>query len=137
MSTLNKIQNNYMILSISTTNNTIKTIVIQNPWRLYLHCGNPINWKKLKTTRIFKLTTPRNWIFKKNRLVQSSWSLESKLTRITGQIPSITTYCDWPIRLKKIERIPVWKLIFWDRSLNCARVCAKCKCFNFDNIFVT
>lgn len=58
MSTLNQIQNNYITLSISTTNHSIKTIVIQNPWRLNLHCGDQINWT-FETTEKKKIPTAK------------------------------------------------------------------------------
>lgn len=43
MSTVNQAKNDYTILLHSIINDFIKTIVIRNTWRLYLHSGNQIN----------------------------------------------------------------------------------------------
>lgn len=127
MSTLNQIQNNYITLSISTTNHSIKTIVIQNPWRLNLHCGDQINWT-FETTEKKKNTNSKIEREKKNRQVQLPKDFESKLTRKLDEIPTIKNHIsfDWPIRSETSTAEVYFEIVRW-----IVRVCANCKCFNF------
>lgn len=128
MSTLNQIQNNYITLSISTTNNSIKTIVIQNPWRLNLHCGDQINWT-FETNEKKKKYQQLNWtgekkIVKFNCLKILSRNWPENWTKIQRSKTIISF--DWPIQLETSTAEVYFEIDGW-----IVRVCANCKCLNF------